>query len=96
MRWWIVCIVWIFIILGWWDYYHQYEYLTRQTDDGGEGAFYQASPDTNYPKSDYINYVNYSSRTYSTVSADTLWYPGGYDYSIRIPGVIFVGIGGMG
>lgn len=86
MKGWMLIVVWVFIVLGWWSHYYRPEWMTREVTDGGEGVFYEASPATSYPKSDYIDYLAYSSGIASTVSATTFDYIGSYDYTIRIPG----------
>ena len=85
MRWWMVQTIWAFILLGWLTHYYEPEWMTREVTDGGEGAFENTPTATNYPKSDYIDYMKYHSGGITTASA-TWFSPPGYETVIRIPG----------
>jgi len=79
----------VFIVLGWWAYYYEPEWMTREftiSGDQGEGSFYDAPTSSNYPRSDYIDYLKYSSELISTVSATWFDVGPGYETVIRIPG----------
>ena len=88
MKPWMLIAFGVFIALGWWAHYYEPEWMTREftiSGDQGEGSFYDAPTASNYPRSDYINYLKYPSDFMS--SATAVWFsPPGYETVIRIPG----------